>query len=81
MSFVEQLVKVLKIQDSRFKDSNIKDLRADLKSGSIEFTNFLSSSSSLKYLTEKISLLQGQKFVAVGAESRYLAFTATNRDI
>ena len=24
---------------------------------------------------------QGQKFVAVGAESRYLAFTATNRDI
>ena len=23
---------------------------------------------------------QGQKFVAVGAESRYLAFTATNRD-
>ena len=24
---------------------------------------------------------QGQKFVAVGAESRYSAFTATNRDI
>ena len=24
---------------------------------------------------------QGQKFVAVGAESRYFAFTATNRGI
>ena len=27
-----------------------------------------------------MDLLQGQKFVAVGAESRYLSFAATNRD-
>ena len=32
----------------------------------------------IKYQTPA---LQGQKFVAVGAESRYLADTATNRDI
>ena len=31
-------------------------------------------------MNEINSLKQGQKFVAVGAESRYLAFTATNRD-
>jgi hypothetical protein len=34
-----------------------------------------------EHLRQKIVAKQGQKFVEVGAESRYLAFAATSRDI
>ena len=55
---------------------------ADMQKGSDYCMNKHAWLSSLHCsLLGILSTIQGQKLVAVGAESRFLAFTATNRDI